>query len=132
MIHFRLIIMRIDVQPNLDLLQLGGVVMLARLAIPFFLLVLELAEINDAADRRGRVGRHLDQIKTALLRGRQRLAGGHYPELFSVRSNHPHFTCANLLVNTNKLLNWRDLLWPGSGLAWLMNLVHNDVLGQDF
>ena len=105
MIELRFVVMRINTQSNLDFLQLGRVVMFARLAIPLLLLVLVLAEINDPTNGRRRVRRHFDQIVPALKGCRQRLAGRHHPELFSVSTYYPHFACANLLVNTNKLLN---------------------------
>jgi hypothetical protein len=44
-----------------------------------------------------------------LLRGRQRLAGGNDPELFTVGVDHAHFASANLVVDTNELLNRQDL-----------------------
>src|SRR5207248_127101 len=109
-VALRLVIMRIDVQSNLDFLQLRCVLVLARLTLPLLLLILVFAEIDDPANWRRCVGRYFDQVHPALLGNRQRLAGRDDPELLSVCVYDPYFTRANLLINTNKRLNCYDLL----------------------
>jgi hypothetical protein len=47
--------------------------------------------------------------------------------LLSVCVDYPHFSRANLLIDTNKLLNCSDLLLALSGLAWLNDFAHNSL-----
>ena len=115
MIHFRFVIVRIDVQADLEFLQLGGVLVFSRLAIAFFLFVLVFAEIDHPAHRRCGVGRHFYKVHSLLLGRRQCLADRDDPELFPVSVYDPHFAGANLLIDTNKLLNCDDLLLPFGG-----------------
>ena len=64
-------VVRIDFGPHADLAQDGGVLALARLAFLLRLLVLELAIIEQAADRRHRRRRNFDKVEVAL-RGQSR------------------------------------------------------------
>jgi hypothetical protein len=85
------------------------VLVFARLAFPFFLLVLVLAEIGDATNRRCGIRCDLDQIHPALLRQGQRLLNRDDSHLLPIRVDDPNFPRADLVIYTNKLLNIANL-----------------------
>ena len=104
-VELGLIIVVVDVDPQLDLFDLARMLMFASFPLALGLLVLELAEFGDPTYGRRRIRRHFHQIHSRLLRQPQRLAGGHDSQLFSLAADHPHFAGANLLIYTDKLLN---------------------------
>ena len=64
--HFDIIVVGVRVRTELDLFDLDDLLLLARFGFAFLGLVFEFTEIHDLADRRTRVWRNLNQIKTCL------------------------------------------------------------------
>jgi hypothetical protein len=99
--EFRVVIVLVDVHTELDFLHFGR-----RVRFPVFLVlgkfIFELAEVDDATDRRiGGCG-DLDKVQTVLLGGPQGVLDFHDPELLpGGRDNHAHLARANALVDSN-------------------------------
>src|SRR3984957_19407691 len=66
--HLHLVVVIVDHRPQLDLLDLDDLLLLARLGGFLLRLIFVFAEIEDFADRRDRIRRDLDQIEPGLLR----------------------------------------------------------------
>src|SRR5690606_16283508 len=98
----RLEVVRIDGRAELDLLDLARVVVLAILLLPFLLLVLVLAEIDDPADGRIGIGSNLNEVHAAGSGEIQGVSEGEYPQLLAVISHDPDFAGADLAVNSNR------------------------------
>ena len=110
MFLLELVIVLVDLRAKLDLLDLDHLLVLARLARPLLLLVLILPEIHDAADRRDRRGRNLDQVEPLLLRDGQRLRRRHDAELCAVVVDHPDFADADPFVDPHSIVaSWTSV-----------------------
>lgn len=70
-LHLHLIIMRVDVRTHLDLFDLDGLLLLARLGSLLLALIFHPAEIGDLAHGRLGVRCHLNQVKSGLFRKTQ-------------------------------------------------------------
>lgn len=81
-----LVIAFISTRTELHFLDLDDFLLGARFLLALLLLILELAVIHHAADRRGCVGRDLDQIHVILLGQVQSLGRFVYPELLALRA----------------------------------------------
>ncbi len=79
--------------------------MFSGLALALGLLVLELTQVCDAADRRVGLGRHLDQVQPTVVCLDQSLPGRHDSELISLLIDHANLAGTNLMVYTDKTLN---------------------------
>jgi hypothetical protein len=99
-----LVVVLVDLRPELDLLDLDHPLVLFRFAAALLLLVLVLAEVHDSADRRYRSGRDLDEVEPLLLGDSQRGRRRHDPELLSGLVNHADFANTNALVGTNAII----------------------------
>ena len=96
-------IMRINIRAELDFLNLVRVLVFLAFLILFGLLVTELAEVNEPANRWRSSGGDLNQIHASLARESERLVEGHYPELFRFIPNKPNFAGPNLIVYPNEV-----------------------------
>src|SRR5450756_2095144 len=86
-------IVLVHLRPELDFLDLDDLLVLSGFAGALLLLVLVLAEIHDAADRRLRHRRDLDQVQTLLASNGQRLLRRHDAQLLGGvidDTNFPH------------------------------------------
>src|SRR5689334_3644958 len=72
-----------DLRPELDLPDGDLLLVLARGLLLLRLLVLVLRVVEDAADGRLGVGRHLDEVEVALLRVAERVCRAHDPDLLA-------------------------------------------------
>ncbi len=97
--------MIVNIQPQLDFFELVGVLVFARFPLSLGLLVLELTQVGDSANRRFGLGSHLDQVQAAVVGLDQGLAGRHHPQLVALVIDHPHFAGADFMVYTDKTLN---------------------------
>lgn len=99
------IVMRIDANPEFHLLHLAGFLMLVGLLLVFLLNVLELAVVDDFADWRVRLRRHLNKVKTALTSNTQRLMCRQNAKLMlPVFLNHSDFRRTNPFIDAIELV----------------------------
>src|SRR5688500_5231650 len=98
------VVVRVDLRPELDLLDLDHPLVFLGLARSLLLLVLVLAEIHDPADRRLGGRRDLDQVEPLLTRDGHRLRRRHDAELLSGLVNHTDFTDTDALVGANAVV----------------------------
>src|SRR5690606_12425511 len=70
-----------------------------RLLGPLRRLVLVLAVIHDPADGRARLRRHLDEVEVGRAGDREGLGQGLDPDLLTVRTDEPHLTGADAVVD---------------------------------
>ena len=94
-------IVRIDARAQLDLLDGGGVLVLAGFLLLLGQLIAELADFDDAADRRDGVGGNLDEIHAVLAGQVQRLIEGKNAELLALRPDDAHFAGADFAVDAH-------------------------------
>jgi hypothetical protein len=87
---------------ELDLLDRNDLLLFLGGAIALFLLVKEASVVLDAADRRNRVGRNLNQIEAALASDLQRLKRREDAKLLAVFVDDANFARTNFLVDANK------------------------------
>ncbi len=107
-----IVVVDIDVGPELDLLDLDHLLPLARLGLLLLLLELELAVVEDLADRRIRVWGDLDQVQTGFLGGLDGGGGGHYPLFFAVLIDEQNARDADVFVDAWAVLGRRR--WHGA------------------
>ena len=89
----------VRLRAHLDFFDLDDRLLLASVLRPPALLVLELAEVHDPADRRRRFRRDLDQVELPLLRDPERLGDRQDTELLALRADDPDFPRPNALVD---------------------------------
>jgi hypothetical protein len=65
-LHLHFVIVVVDVRTNLDLLEFDALGLFARLGLLLLLLEPELAVVEDFADRRIGIGRHLDKVEAGF------------------------------------------------------------------
>src|SRR4030095_10692270 len=105
-----LVVMLIDLGPELDLLDLDHLLMLLGLARSFLFLVLILPEVHDPADRRHRSRGDLNEVESLLTCNDERLRRRHDPELLTGFVDHPDLTNPDALVGTNAVItSWRAI-----------------------
>jgi hypothetical protein len=93
------------------------------------LTVFELTVIHDAADRRNRSRRYLNQVELGLFGHFVRAGETHDPDLFTARSDQSNFGCGDLAVDPGFLFlgyaidSWLVALTPRvhAGLPRLSN-----------
>src|ERR687885_695271 len=95
----RAVVVRVDLQPEPDLLQDRVRLVAARLAGLHVRLVLELAEVHELADRGAGQRGDLDQVEVGLLRQLQRLLDADDADLLPVGADQPHLGDADAVVD---------------------------------
>src|SRR4029077_7556311 len=98
------VVVLIDLRPELDLLDLNHALLLLGLARPLLLLVLILAEVHDSAHRGHGSRRDLDQVEPLLTRDGHGLRRRHNPKLLSRLVDHANFTDADALVGADTVV----------------------------
>ena len=73
--HLHLVIVGVDVRPHLDFLDLDGLLLLAGLGGLLLGLILQLAQIDELANRHLAIGIDLDEIESRFLSEVKRLGG---------------------------------------------------------
>lgn len=95
------IIVRIDPDPEFELLELATFLSLGSLFLLLLLFVLELAVIDNLTNGRIRAGGDFDEVQSAIFRGTDGLPRGHDAHLLAGLSvNHAHFWCPDTVVDT--------------------------------
>src|SRR6266540_1127726 len=87
--------------PHLDFLHENRRLLLARFLLAPGLRVLVLAEIHDAADRRIRLGRHLDEVEVAGAGGLQRFLDRHDAELLALGADDAYLANTDAFVDAD-------------------------------
>ena len=100
-------IVRINARTELDFLHGRGVLVLLGFLFLLGLFVTELAEFNEAADRRRGVGGDFDQVNPLLPRQGQRFIEGNDAELFAVHSDDADFAGADFAVDPEERIGRR-------------------------
>ncbi len=101
------VVVAVDVGPELDLLDLDHLLTLARLGLLLLFLEPELAVVEDLADRRIGVRRDLDQVQPDFLGGLQSRGGGHDALLLSVLIDQQDAQRADVFVHAWAVLGRR-------------------------
>src|SRR5690606_35271481 len=111
---FHVIVVLVGIGPELDFLQIGGLLLLPRLRL--FLLLGEalLAVIGNLHDRRIVVGGDLDQIQSGFTGGVQRSLDRHFPLLLALLIDEQDTSSLDILVDARSFL-----LGGGGGLRTL-------------
>src|SRR6056297_2889114 len=97
--HLDVVIMGVGPGAELDLLDLDGLLLLARFGLAFLLFVLVLAEIHDLADRRIRIGRDFHEVEPHFLCHLERPRGRDEADIFAVGTDQADFFGANTVVH---------------------------------
>lgn len=88
-----------------DALELRLFLLLAVLALAFFALVLELAEVHDAAYRGTRSRGDLNEIQSLLMRDAECLGGFKHAEILALLADHADRRDADPLIDAVSSLN---------------------------
>jgi hypothetical protein len=96
----RAVVVRVDLRPELDLLDDRLGLVLARLPGLQGRFVLELPVVHELADRRPGHGRDLDQVEICLLGQPERIVDGNDPDLLAVWADETDFGYPDALVDT--------------------------------
>src|SRR6185503_11780760 len=105
-----LVVVLVDLGPELDLLDEDHFLVLLGLASALLLLVLELAEVHDPADRRNSGRRDLHEIERLASGYRQRLRRGHDSQLLAVVVDHPDFSHPDAFVDPSAVItSWASV-----------------------
>ena len=100
MLLLELVVVLVDLGTELDFLDEDDLLVLLGLPVPLLLLVLVLAEVHDAADRRHGSRGDLDQVESLLLGDGQRCRWRHDAQLLPVLVDHADFTDADAFVDS--------------------------------
>src|SRR5262245_13072998 len=103
-----LVVVLVHLGTELDFLDLDDLLMPSCFAGPLLLLVLILAEIHDAADRRACRRRDLDEVEALLLRDGQRLGRRHDAELLPGVVDDANFSYPDSLVHADAIVASRS------------------------
>ena len=93
-------VVRIDLGPHADLAQDGRVLVLAGLAFLLRLLVLELAVVEQPADRRYRCRRDLYEVEVGFTCQLQGLSRGHDTQTLASPVDEQDFTSSDAVVDS--------------------------------
>jgi len=94
------VVMRVDLRPDLDLLDDRLRLVLARFPGLERRLILELAEVHELRDRRPSGRRDLHEVQVRLLRQTERISDGDDPDLLSGRAYESNFWYPDTVVDT--------------------------------
>ena len=116
--HLHVIVVRVDVRPHLDFLDVDGLLLLAGLVFLFLLLVFELAVVDDLADRRLGVGRNLDQVEADVGSAQARILRWHDADLGTLFVDQADFGNTDHVVDARAFVDRRNGTdWASYGLA---------------
>src|SRR6478735_1226075 len=93
------VVVRVDLRTELDLLDDGVDLVLARFPCLHGGFVLEIAEVHELGERRLGHGGHLDEVEVRLLSQTERVLDAHDADLLAVGSNQAHFRDPDALVD---------------------------------
>src|SRR5580700_1406948 len=102
--HLHLVVMIVDHWPELDFLDLDHLLLLAGFRLLLLFLVLELAEIQELADRRSGVGGDLDEVEARLLGERQCLGNRNRAAIGTILVDQMNLAFANIIIDARTVL----------------------------
>jgi hypothetical protein len=100
-----LVIAFVRSRPKFDFLDVNLLLFAFRRLVFLVLLEQVLPEIHDATHRRVCCGRHFDEIQSLVVGHIDRCRDAHYPGLFTVRADYPHFGGLDFIVAPDALVN---------------------------
>jgi hypothetical protein len=92
----------VNLRAQLNLFDLRRVLVFPRLFLPLRLFVAELAIVDQATNRRSRVGRNLHQVNRVGARHIERIPKGQHPEHLAVSPDDPDFTGTDFPIYPEK------------------------------
>src|SRR5258708_5398613 len=102
MILFGLVIVVVHIDAELDLFYGNRLLVFLGFALFLFLLIEIFPVVHDAADRRLRRGRNLNQVQVFAFGQLKRFEGRHYADLFTFVSDHANFARSNAVIGSDK------------------------------
>src|SRR5438309_9465183 len=111
------VVVRVDLRPELHLLDGSVRLVLARLTGLHGRLVLELPVVHELADGRASGRRHLDQVEVVLLSKLKGLGKRNNPDLLAAGTDKSHFGNANPVVDAGLGADGSSSVAPHGGLA---------------
>src|SRR5690625_3228844 len=113
--HLHVVIMRVDVRSELDLLDLDHLLISSGFGGPFLGLVFVLSEIHDRADGRIGIWRDLDQVEAYAFGHPDRVARIHGAVILALMIDEPDLGAANCPVDARARLTGRRRVMRSSG-----------------
>ena len=92
--------MLLNIRAKFDLFDVDDLLLLLGFLLPFLLFLAALAKTHDAANRRLRLRRNLDEVEMLLLCHAQCFARRHDAELFTRGARHANFADVDLFVDS--------------------------------
>src|SRR5205814_6170960 len=114
----RLEIVLRDLGAKLHLLQLDDVLLAPLVLFPLDGLELEASVVHQAADRRARLRRHLDEVQPFLVCDAKRGVQGQHAQLVVLVVNQSHFRAADLIVDPQLFKRYGSKPRPNSVLLY--------------
>src|SRR3954469_21552002 len=111
-LELEVVVVLVDVGPELDLFDVDDLLLLLRLVRLLLLLVEELAEIHDPADRRHRRRRDLHQVERLLGRPAQSVLDGNDSGLAAVGFDEAYLANPDTVVDSRRLVDTQVELTP--------------------
>src|SRR6202012_5921239 len=97
--HFDVIVMVIDIGTEFYLLHLDDLLLHAGFVLLFLLLVFELAEVQQLADRWIGVGRNFDKVEARIFRRGHRFSRGHDPDHLTIDTDQTYLRHVYLVIH---------------------------------
>src|ERR1700722_7698642 len=101
-IFFGLVIVVVHIDAELDLFYGNRFLVFLSFALFLFLLIEIFPVVHDAADRRLRRGRNLNQVQVLAFGQFKRSEGRHYADLFTFVSDHANFARPDAVIGSDK------------------------------
>src|SRR4029077_4801703 len=101
--HLDRVIVVIDARAQLDLFDLDDLLLFTGFVLFLLFFILELAVIEDLADRRIGIGPHLDKVETGIGRHLDRLIAPDNSDHLAVFVDEAHARHADLVVDAGSL-----------------------------
>ena len=113
--HLHVVIMGIDVGPQLDLFHVDRLLPLAGDIGLFLIFVFELAEIDDFADRRRGVRRHFNQVEVYAVCSFEGVCGSNDADLLAILIDQPNLGTVDVCIYPrSRAFRWGNVYWSSS------------------
>lgn len=105
-LHLHLIVMGVDVRAHLDFFDFDDLLLLAGFGGFFLRRILQLAEIENLADRRFGIGRDFYEIEASFFRKLESLVGRDDTEILAFGIDKLNFRDTDFPVGARPVLDW--------------------------